>query len=142
MVAGFTLRSVRPRGWGDSSPGKAGGVLVGLPPAPPVPGPGASAILDVVTDKSARKEGFPSLSPEVIPGEQGPDCPRCGAAGVPVLYGFPMGDGLFEARERGEIVLGGCQPRPENTACRTCRVRWWTNREDHWPPDAVAAWVT
>lgn len=34
-------------------------------------------------------------------------CPRCNGETVPIAYGFP-GAGMFEAAERGEILLGGC----------------------------------
>jgi len=34
-------------------------------------------------------------------------CRLCGGRTIPIAYGFP-GDDLFEAAERGEIVLGGC----------------------------------
>ncbi len=36
-------------------------------------------------------------------------CPTCGAEFIPVIYGMP-GSELFEAEERGEVVLGGCVP--------------------------------
>lgn len=35
-------------------------------------------------------------------------CPRCGAGDViPVVYGYPSPD-MWEAEQRGEIVLSGC----------------------------------
>lgn len=37
----------------------------------------------------------------------GATCPSCGAATVPIVYGYPGAD-LWEASERGEVVLGGC----------------------------------
>ncbi|GAA3959253.1 hypothetical protein GCM10023085_47050 [Actinomadura viridis] len=46
-------------------------------------------------------------------------CPRCGGAAAPVLYGLP-GPEMFEAAERGEIVLGGCEVGPERWWCGTC----------------------
>ena len=36
-----------------------------------------------------------------------PVCPRCGHAMVPLVYGLP-GPDLFDAAQRGEVVLGGC----------------------------------
>ena len=36
-----------------------------------------------------------------------PQCRRCGASMVPVIYGFPSAD-LGEASFRGEVILGGC----------------------------------
>jgi hypothetical protein len=51
-----------------------------------------------------------------------PSCPRCQKAMVPVVYGYPGGD-MFQAAERGEIVLGGClvydgQPAWSCTSCQ------------------------
>jgi hypothetical protein len=40
-------------------------------------------------------------------------CSECGKPVVPVAYGFP-GPEMFEAAERGEIVLGGCTLTPDN----------------------------
>ena len=34
-------------------------------------------------------------------------CPNCGSHAVPIVYGMPGFD-LFEAANRGEVVLGGC----------------------------------
>lgn len=36
-----------------------------------------------------------------------PTCPVCGAASVPIVYGYPDAE-LFEAADRGEVALGGC----------------------------------
>ena len=36
-----------------------------------------------------------------------PPCPVCGAASVPIAYGYPDLE-LFEAADRGEVALGGC----------------------------------
>lgn len=36
-----------------------------------------------------------------------PACPRCGSASLEIAYGLPSPD-LFEASDRGEVVLGGC----------------------------------
>jgi hypothetical protein len=35
-------------------------------------------------------------------------CPRCGSAGIPIVYGLPSHE-LFEAADRGEVALGGCE---------------------------------
>lgn len=48
-------------------------------------------------------------------------CGRCGGRIVPVAYGFP-GPDMWEAAERGDIVLGGCtvfdgQPTRRCTTC-------------------------
>lgn len=34
-------------------------------------------------------------------------CATCGGEMLPIAYGFPSGE-MFEASERGELVLGGC----------------------------------
>ncbi len=46
-------------------------------------------------------------------------CPRCGSPAVPIVYGLPAGE-LFEAADRGEVVLGGCMVWDEQPewACR------------------------
>ena len=50
-------------------------------------------------------------------------CPRCGALApmLPIVFGFPMAD-LFEAEQRGEIVLGGCVVDVEDPThrCSAC----------------------
>jgi hypothetical protein len=35
-------------------------------------------------------------------------CAACGGRAVPIVYGMPMYH-VFEAAERGEVVLGGCE---------------------------------
>ncbi len=52
------------------------------------------------------------------------DVPRplhCGKSMVPVVYGMP-GPDLFEASERGDVVLGGCVVSDDIPAfrCRSC----------------------
>ena len=37
----------------------------------------------------------------------GLNCERCGAAIVPIVYGYPSGS-MFRDAARGKIVLGGC----------------------------------
>ena len=48
-------------------------------------------------------------------------CPHCGGKVLRIQYGYP-GPELFEAAERGEILLGGCIVDPSNPdyACPTC----------------------
>jgi hypothetical protein len=50
-------------------------------------------------------------------------CPRCGGSIVPVAYGFP-GPDMWEAAERGEIVLGGCMVRigQPTVRCTSCEA--------------------
>jgi hypothetical protein len=58
----------------------------------------------------------------VRPAEPPRFCPHCGADSVaPIAYGYP-GTELFEAAERGEIILGGCIVRSEQPTwqCRNC----------------------
>lgn len=51
-------------------------------------------------------------------------CPRCGSEQtVEVIYGLPA-PGLFERAERGEVVLGGCEPTDAERACRSCGLTW------------------
>ena len=51
----------------------------------------------------------------------GDQCPTCGAPTTPLVYGYPGVD-LWEASERGEVVLGGClvpgdRPTRRCTSC-------------------------
>jgi hypothetical protein len=51
-------------------------------------------------------------------------CPRCGSREVAeIVYGLPGSD-LAEAEERGEVILGGCEPKEARRACRSCGARW------------------
>ncbi len=67
-----------------------------------------------------------------------PPCPRCGSTNaVPIEYGYPSAE-LFEASQRGEIVLGGCVIGFESPdyECRECdRPLPWVARD---PDDDVA----
>lgn len=55
-------------------------------------------------------------------------CPKCRSTKTaPILYGYPSYE-AFEAAERGEILLGGCEmidgmPH-EDYGCLECRYRW------------------
>ena len=66
-------------------------------------------------------------------------CPRCDSREVvPVIFGIPSFD-LFERQERGEVILGGCEPRDEEWACRSCRLGWpegFRVREPKWRAEA------
>ena len=48
-------------------------------------------------------------------------CSQCGTPMVPIVYGFP-GPEMWDAAERGDIVLGGCvmSPFPEPTHSCSC----------------------
>ena len=59
-----------------------------------------------------------------------PPCPACGSrAAEPIAYGYPSAQ-MWEAEQRGEVVLGGCLVGPESPAyeCRDCRIPL------PWPP--------
>lgn len=52
----------------------------------------------------------------------GPSCPQCGSTMTPIVYGYP-GPDMFEAEERGEVVIGGCvvfDGRP-SWRCTSCQ---------------------
>lgn len=56
-----------------------------------------------------------------LPATENDLCPRCGAVPTPIAYGYPSNE-MFEAAERGEILLGGCvvfygQPTGSCSAC-------------------------
>ena len=57
-------------------------------------------------------------------------CPSCKAKeGVRIVYGYPS-EKTFEARERGEIALGGCvigDNDPERR-CLKCEHEWHIKR--------------
>jgi len=50
-------------------------------------------------------------------------CPRCGARGVPLVYGLP-GRELLEASARGEVALGGCVRGDETHRCTRCGLEF------------------
>ncbi len=53
-------------------------------------------------------------------------CPFCGSEKIiPIVYGLP-GRELFEAAERGEVLLGGCEVYYGNEKhfCKECEKRW------------------
>jgi len=53
-----------------------------------------------------------------------PPCPTCGSTdGIRIVYGYPPLE-LWQAEQRGEIVLGGCVIGPESPdyECRSCGV--------------------
>lgn len=56
------------------------------------------------------------------PEQQPPACATCGERLLPIAYGYPGLD-MWEAAERGEIVLGGCtvDPGMPRFTCRSCR---------------------
>lgn len=50
-------------------------------------------------------------------------CPKCGEQLVEIVYGRP-GPELFEASERGEVILGGCLISGDGPEyrCKKCRL--------------------
>jgi hypothetical protein len=52
-------------------------------------------------------------------------CLACGGRMVPIAYGYP-GVEMWEAEQRGEIVLGGCcvDPGMPTEMCRECGQTW------------------
>lgn len=64
-------------------------------------------------------------------------CPRCGSTDVaPILYGLPAQD-AFEAAQRGEVVLGGCEPQDAALACRACGAQWSDDEPGTAPPSGT-----
>ncbi len=65
--------------------------------------------------------------PDEDPTKRGTSCPVCGAAAVPVAYGYATSEMAQEA-DRGEVVLGGCVLGLPNGdpawACLSCRIRF------------------
>lgn len=53
-------------------------------------------------------------------------CPTYSAGLTPIVYGMP-GPEMFEAAERGEIQLGGCEILPDNPSfeCRGADHHLW-----------------
>lgn len=56
-------------------------------------------------------------------------CPDCGGKVLPIAYGYP-GPEMWEAEQRGEIVLGGCTVDPglPTSVCTGCRRQLGTLR--------------
>ena len=52
-------------------------------------------------------------------------CPKCNGDLIEIVYGMP-GPELFEAEERGEVILGGCcvfEDGPEYH-CKNCNLEF------------------
>lgn len=56
---------------------------------------------------------------------QAGSCVRCGGVSVPIAYGYP-GREMWEAQDRGELVLGGCtmDAGMPVSVCRDCGQTW------------------
>ena len=50
-------------------------------------------------------------------------CPKCGNNLTEIIYGMPAPE-LFEAAERGEVILGGCCLSGDDPKyhCKKCKV--------------------
>ena len=50
-------------------------------------------------------------------------CPKCGERLIEIVYGRPDPE-LFEASERGEVILGGCLINGDDPEyrCKKCRL--------------------
>ena len=55
-------------------------------------------------------------------------CPKCGGDLLEIVYGMPMPE-LFEAAERGEVVLGGCciSNDDPHCCCKKCKLGYSWN---------------
>ena len=82
-------------------------------------------------------EVIPSYASDARP------CPVCGSMdAVPIVYGLP-GIDLWEAAQRGELVLGGCIVDPESPEfeCGSCHapLPWAGTRANlSWQRDDLA----
>ncbi len=81
--------------------------------------------------------------PRVSPETSNRRCTICGSRLrlLPVLYGMPTSD-AFEEEQRGELVIGGCEPDGPTRVCAVChqppsRPRYRSMHPD-WPGDAEA----
>jgi len=55
-----------------------------------------------------------------------PNCPQCDSANVAAIeFGFPSPE-MIDARERGDIVLGGCcvEVNGPEWHCKDCEHEW------------------
>ena len=50
-------------------------------------------------------------------------CPKCNNNLIEIIYGMPSSE-LFEAEERGEVMLGGCCISDDNPKyhCKNCDI--------------------
>jgi hypothetical protein len=66
----------------------------------------------------------------------GPDCPRCGEKGYPILWGMPIFD-PDDPHQFDDVIIGGCcivvslDGRVANTGCQACGAQWcWEGQLD------------
>ncbi|MDG4772994.1 hypothetical protein [Solwaraspora sp. WMMD792] len=63
-----------------------------------------------------------------------PCCPRCGAAGAPLLFGLPIPQARAAAAN-GQLALGGCLVAEE-------RPNWQCPHQHRWLDPDEEAWET
>jgi len=109
--------------WVMNDPNRAGDVLIlESSRCEPSSQPGAGGVTAPVYNWGVG----PDLSTEP------PRCPRCGAPGIPILYGMP-GPELIEASERGDAAIGGCviDARNPTHQCSRCETSWIEESADN-----------
>lgn len=69
-------------------------------------------------------------------------CPRCGATGVPLLFGLPVPEARVAAAN-GQLALGGClvDDQPPNWQCPH-QHRWRDPDEQAWEAQLLAILAT
>ncbi len=107
------------------------------------PGPGREATYGRCWAGIATT-GPPQRAGAIVSSETGSEtdqeCPDCGRrSATPIGYGYPSHE-MFEAAERGELVLGGCLVEPASPiwCCARCGRKWGV------PPstiDGIAAFI-
>ena len=43
---------------------------------------------------------------------------------VRIVYGMPMDESMFEAADKGKIILGGCSPTDNKYGCTNCGAEY------------------
>ena len=63
-------------------------------------------------------------------------CPKCGNNLIEIIYGMP-GPELFEASERGEVILGGCCLTGDDPKyrCKHCNIDFSKDLKKSFNPD-------
>lgn len=63
-------------------------------------------------------------------------CPKCGESLIEIVYGMP-GIELFEAEERGEVILGGCCVSDDDPKyrCKKCDIDYSRDLKKTFEPD-------
>ena len=63
-------------------------------------------------------------------------CPRCGEELLEIIYGMP-GSELFEASERGEVILGGCEVFEDGPDyhCKKCNLDYSRDLKKAFKPE-------